>query len=93
MPIHKKLFEHCVVALDHSAITAGGVAINALCFFFRLKEGGTQLLEVIDNGHGVREIDFQGLSKKSGSISTTKYNNNNFEIFSKRKSQSSMSEI
>ena len=31
----------------------------------RLKESGTLLLEVIDNGHGVREIDFQGLSKLS----------------------------
>jgi DNA mismatch repair protein PMS2 len=29
----------------------------------KLKESGTKLLEVVDNGHGVREADFQALSK------------------------------
>jgi len=47
-----------VKELVENSVDAGATNIE-----IRLKESGTLLLEVIDNGHGVREIDFQGLSK------------------------------
>ena len=53
-----------VKELVENSVDAGATNIE-----IRLKESGTLLLEVIDNGHGVREIDFQGLSKYSFSKS------------------------
>lgn len=40
----------------------------------RLKENGTQLLQVIDNGHGVRDVDFQALTLKHATSKLTTFN-------------------
>lgn len=51
-----------------NSVDAGATKIDV-----RLKGSGTELLEVIDNGYGVREVDFDGLSMKSNKFES-KYN-------------------
>lgn len=44
--------------LLENSIDAGATIVE-----IKLKEGGTNLLEVVDNGSGVREVDFEALSE------------------------------
>ena len=44
--------------LLENSIDAGATNVE-----IKLKEGGTNHLEVVDNGCGVREVDFEALSE------------------------------